>query len=89
VKIVNKVNKYNDGYIDLTSQLQDLEKPKQIFKKYKIEQYSWEQGIVRTTLNGDYEISSDDLNAKILLNKDLYVIQITFLQKVKGRRISD
>ena len=76
VKIVNKVNKYNDCYIDLTSELQHLGKPKQIYKRYKIEQYSWEQGIVRTNSDGNYEVTSDDFNATVSLSKDLYLVHI-------------
>jgi len=46
-RIVSKLNKYNDKYVDLSEELRPYSKPKQKFKKYKIEQFTWEQGIVR------------------------------------------
>ena len=53
-------------------------------KKYKIKEYYWSQGIVKSQSEG-FEMLSDDQNAKLRLSKDLYRIIVEYQQMTTYR----
>ena len=63
-------------------------KPKNLYKKYKIDEFTWDHGSVQMD-EFSFSIKSDDNNAKLKLSKDLYRVMVSYLQRTWERRVGE